>query len=103
MAIRAHGHSCPWVSKGLTTRARGLMSTLFHSLPICVLFARSMERIGTLSYTAPEIYANRGASVVADNWSLGVVGALKVLILGDRVLTNAVYLQGNSRHGAVGK
>lgn len=41
---------------------------------------RSMERIGTLSYTAPEIYANRGASVVADNWSLGVV--LYVLLVG---------------------
>jgi len=41
---------------------------------------RSMERIGTLSYTAPEIYANRGADVRADNWSLGVV--LYVLLVG---------------------
>jgi serine/threonine protein kinase len=41
---------------------------------------RAMEVIGTLSYTAPEIYGNRGATVVADNWSLGVV--LYVLLVG---------------------
>eukprot|EP00747_Dinoflagellata_sp_TGD_P182260 gnl/TRDRNA2_/TRDRNA2_36444_c0_seq1.p1 gnl/TRDRNA2_/TRDRNA2_36444_c0~~gnl/TRDRNA2_/TRDRNA2_36444_c0_seq1.p1 ORF type:complete len:702 (+),score=111.45 gnl/TRDRNA2_/TRDRNA2_36444_c0_seq1:152-2107(+) len=41
---------------------------------------RSMERIGTLSYTAPEIYANRGADVAADAWSLGVV--LYVILVG---------------------
>mmetsp|Transcript_44101 Transcript_44101/g.78071 ORF Transcript_44101/g.78071 Transcript_44101/m.78071 type:complete len:771 (-) Transcript_44101:301-2613(-) len=41
---------------------------------------RSMERIGTLSYTAPEIYGNRGANCIADAWSLGVV--LYVLLVG---------------------
>lgn len=41
---------------------------------------RSMERIGTLSYTAPEIYSNRGANCIADAWSLGVV--LYVLLVG---------------------
>jgi Ca2+-binding EF-hand superfamily protein len=39
-----------------------------------------MENIGTLSYTAPEVYANRGAALAADNWSLGVV--LYVMITG---------------------
>lgn len=34
---------------------------------------RSMENIGTLSYTAPEVYASQGAAVAADCWSLGVV------------------------------
>ncbi|CAE8618697.1 unnamed protein product [Polarella glacialis] len=34
---------------------------------------RAMERIGTLSYTAPEVYAYRGARVCADCWSLGAV------------------------------
>jgi len=34
---------------------------------------RSMENIGTLSYTAPEVYAQLGAAVAADCWSLGVV------------------------------
>mmetsp|Transcript_16922 Transcript_16922/g.39411 ORF Transcript_16922/g.39411 Transcript_16922/m.39411 type:complete len:693 (-) Transcript_16922:188-2266(-) len=41
---------------------------------------RPMDRIGTLSYTAPEIYANRGADTMADAWSLGVV--LYVLLVG---------------------
>lgn len=41
---------------------------------------RSMENIGTLSYTAPEVYANKGAAIAADAWSLGVV--LYVMITG---------------------
>ncbi|CAJ1397946.1 unnamed protein product [Effrenium voratum] len=41
---------------------------------------RAMGRIGTLSYTAPEIYARRGADLCADIWSLGVV--LYVLLVG---------------------
>mmetsp|Transcript_15941 Transcript_15941/g.37724 ORF Transcript_15941/g.37724 Transcript_15941/m.37724 type:complete len:655 (-) Transcript_15941:72-2036(-) len=41
---------------------------------------RAMGRIGTLSYTAPEIYARRGADTCADVWSLGVV--LYVLLVG---------------------
>jgi len=41
---------------------------------------RAMERIGTLSYTAPEIYVKEGADTVADAWSLGVV--LYVLLVG---------------------
>lgn len=41
---------------------------------------RAMGRIGTLSYTAPEIYARRGADTCADIWSLGVV--LYVLLVG---------------------
>eukprot|EP00929_Paragymnodinium_shiwhaense_P026183 TRINITY_DN15618_c0_g1_i1.p1 TRINITY_DN15618_c0_g1~~TRINITY_DN15618_c0_g1_i1.p1 ORF type:complete len:852 (-),score=176.82 TRINITY_DN15618_c0_g1_i1:269-2824(-) len=41
---------------------------------------RAMERIGTLSYTAPEIYAKAGADTIADAWSLGVV--LYVLLVG---------------------
>mmetsp|Transcript_59687 Transcript_59687/g.142024 ORF Transcript_59687/g.142024 Transcript_59687/m.142024 type:complete len:667 (-) Transcript_59687:162-2162(-) len=41
---------------------------------------RPMDRIGTLSYTAPEIYANRGCDCMADAWSLGVV--LYVLLVG---------------------
>merc|ERR1719215_45506 len=49
---------------------------------------RSMESIGTLSYTAPEIYNNRGATVAADCWSLGVV--LYVLVTG----TNPFRLPG---------
>jgi len=34
---------------------------------------RCMDNIGTLSYTAPEVYAHKGAACAADNWSLGVV------------------------------
>mmetsp|Transcript_45093 Transcript_45093/g.134762 ORF Transcript_45093/g.134762 Transcript_45093/m.134762 type:complete len:714 (-) Transcript_45093:155-2296(-) len=41
---------------------------------------RAMDRIGTLSYTAPEVYDRRGATVMADCWSLGVV--LYVLLVG---------------------
>lgn len=41
---------------------------------------RSMQRIGTLSYTAPEVYVNKGASFPSDVWSLGVV--LYVLLVG---------------------
>jgi len=41
---------------------------------------RALGRIGTLSYTAPEIYARRGADLCADMWSLGVV--LYVLLVG---------------------
>lgn len=41
---------------------------------------RAQGRIGTLSYTAPEIYARRGADLCADLWSLGVV--LYVLLVG---------------------
>jgi len=41
---------------------------------------RSFERVGTLSYTAPEVYAGRGATIDADVWSLGVV--LYVLLVG---------------------
>jgi len=43
-------------------------------------YPRAMERIGTLSYTAPEIYAKLGCSTLADVWSLGVV--LYVLLVG---------------------
>jgi len=41
---------------------------------------RAMERIGTLSYTAPEVYERRGATVLADAWSLGA--CLYVLLVG---------------------
>jgi len=41
---------------------------------------RAMSRIGTLSYTAPEVYSKKGATVLADAWSLGVV--LYVLLVG---------------------
>jgi len=41
---------------------------------------RAMDRIGTLSYTAPEIYLDQGADVAADVWSLGVV--LYILVTG---------------------
>lgn len=34
---------------------------------------RAPGRIGTLSYTAPEICSDKGATVQADSWSLGVV------------------------------
>jgi len=52
----------------------GTASRLTKSRP------RSMENIGTLSYTAPEVYANKGAAVQADAWSLGVV--LYVMVTG---------------------
>lgn len=51
---------------------------------------RQMESIGTLSYTAPEIYCNRGATVASDAWSLGVV--LYVLVTG----TNPFRIPGKS-------
>lgn len=41
---------------------------------------RSHGNIGTLSYTAPEVYMNLGADTPADAWSLGVV--LYVLVTG---------------------
>mmetsp|Transcript_5375 Transcript_5375/g.16620 ORF Transcript_5375/g.16620 Transcript_5375/m.16620 type:complete len:601 (-) Transcript_5375:208-2010(-) len=41
---------------------------------------RCMDHIGTLSYTSPEVYADQGAALPADAWSLGVV--LYVLITG---------------------
>lgn len=41
---------------------------------------RAMERIGTLSYTSPEIYSDKGATTLADCWSLGVV--LYLLLVG---------------------
>lgn len=41
---------------------------------------RSMDRVGTLSYTAPEVFAGLGANVMADAWSLGAV--LYVLLVG---------------------
>lgn len=34
---------------------------------------RSMVNIGTLSYTAPEVYEHKGAELPADMWSVGVV------------------------------
>mmetsp|Transcript_65444 Transcript_65444/g.182116 ORF Transcript_65444/g.182116 Transcript_65444/m.182116 type:complete len:705 (-) Transcript_65444:103-2217(-) len=49
---------------------------------------RAMERIGTLSYTAPEIYAKEGADVIADAWSLGVV--LYVLLVGASPFRNSL-------------
>eukprot|EP00747_Dinoflagellata_sp_TGD_P071767 gnl/TRDRNA2_/TRDRNA2_157188_c0_seq1.p1 gnl/TRDRNA2_/TRDRNA2_157188_c0~~gnl/TRDRNA2_/TRDRNA2_157188_c0_seq1.p1 ORF type:complete len:654 (+),score=114.46 gnl/TRDRNA2_/TRDRNA2_157188_c0_seq1:119-2080(+) len=42
---------------------------------------RAMERVGTLSYTAPEIYRGLGAGVAADAWSLGVV--LYLMLVGE--------------------
>jgi len=51
---------------------------------------RSMENIGTLSYTAPEIYEQRGADLAADCWSLGVV--LYVILTG----TNPFRLPGKT-------
>jgi len=41
---------------------------------------RSMEHAGTLSYTAPEVYCDKGAALPADVWSMGVI--LYVLVTG---------------------
>ncbi|CAJ1378030.1 unnamed protein product [Effrenium voratum] len=41
---------------------------------------RSLVNIGTLSYTAPEVYMRKGADLPADTWSLGVV--LYVMLTG---------------------
>lgn len=42
--------------------------------------SRFMDKVGTLSYTAPEVYERRGGAKAADSWSLGVV--LYVLLTG---------------------
>lgn len=47
---------------------------------------RSMVNIGTLSYTAPEVYMRRGADLAADIWSLGVV--LYVMLTGTNPFRN---------------
>lgn len=48
---------------------------------------RSNGRVGTLSYMAPEVYANRGADVPADVWSLGVV--LYLILVGANPFRNS--------------
>jgi serine/threonine protein kinase len=48
---------------------------------------RSNGRVGTLSYMAPEVYANRGADVCADVWSLGVV--LYLILVGANPFRNS--------------
>jgi len=48
---------------------------------------RSNGRVGTLSYMAPEVYANRGADVAADVWSLGVV--LYLILVGANPFRNS--------------
>lgn len=53
---------------------------------------RSLEKVGTPSYTAPEVYRNMGASHPADVWSLGVV--LFMLITG----TNPFRRSGRETH-----
>lgn len=45
-----------------------------------------MVNIGTLSYTAPEVYMRRGADLAADIWSLGVV--LYVMLTGTNPFRN---------------
>lgn len=49
---------------------------------------RAYGRIGTLSYTSPEVCADRGATVLADAWSLGVV--LYVLLVGAKPFRSKV-------------
>lgn len=48
---------------------------------------RSNGRVGTLSYMAPEVYANKGADVAADVWSLGVV--LYLILVGANPFRNS--------------
>lgn len=48
---------------------------------------RSNGRVGTLSYMAPEVYANRGADICADVWSLGVV--LYLIVVGANPFRNS--------------
>mmetsp|Transcript_66830 Transcript_66830/g.105719 ORF Transcript_66830/g.105719 Transcript_66830/m.105719 type:complete len:657 (-) Transcript_66830:87-2057(-) len=48
---------------------------------------RSNGRVGTLSYMAPEVYANRGADICADVWSLGVV--LYLILVGANPFRNS--------------
>lgn len=47
---------------------------------------RAMERVGTLSYAAPEIYAQRGADLSADVWSVGVV--IYIVLIGAKPFGN---------------
>lgn len=58
---------------------------------------RCMDKVGTLSYTPPEVYESRGADVSADSWSLGVV--LYVLLTG----TNPFRAPGSSREDTVSR
>jgi len=48
---------------------------------------RSTGRVGTLSYMAPEVYANRGADIMADVWALGVV--LYLILVGANPFRNS--------------
>lgn len=48
---------------------------------------RTNGRVGTLSYMAPEVYANRGADICADVWSLGVV--LYLILVGANPFRNS--------------
>lgn len=48
---------------------------------------RSNGRVGTLSYMAPEVYANKGADICADVWSLGVV--LYLILVGANPFRNS--------------
>jgi len=50
------------------------------SVRLCSPEQRSMEHCGTLSYTAPEVYSQLGASLPSDLWSLGVV--LYIILVG---------------------
>lgn len=53
--------------------------------------SRFMDKVGTLSYTAPEVYERRGGRKEADSWSLGVV--LYMLLTG----LNPFRLSGESK------